>query len=189
MLYYLQMIQVGYCEVVMAKKERLVFWSGEVDAENFKVVTEEILKLWKKNRQPIRLIITSPGGSMRAALGFYDFIKDVCRIPLRTTIVGHADSSALILFVAGSQRQISANSTMVFHPMGLSDEGEELVEERIREKEKKVIRTRYGSLIAENSSGKLTLKQVLQMVDEGAFLEAQEVVEKGIAHEIVGQEE
>ena len=66
--------------------------------------------------KPIRLFITSNGGSVHQALLMYDLIQSL-RIQVHTICRGYVASAGTILSLAGKKRFITSNSYMLIHQL------------------------------------------------------------------------
>lgn len=75
---------------------------------------EKIFRDWK--REPIRLFINSLGGSVYYGLALVDIIKQ-SKTPVHTICIGSCMSMALWVWMAGQQRFIGENSTLMFHDL------------------------------------------------------------------------
>lgn len=65
---------------------------------------------------PIRLHITSYGGSVHAALSAIDCIEE-SKVPVHTIIDGYAASAATMISVCGAKRYIKKNASMLIHQL------------------------------------------------------------------------
>ena len=65
---------------------------------------------------PIRLHITSYGGSVHAALSAIDCIEE-SKVPVHTIIDGYAASAATMISVCGARRYIKKNASMLIHQL------------------------------------------------------------------------
>lgn len=75
---------------------------------------ESLLDGLKRSKTPCELIMRSHGGFMEAALWFYDEIKTL-GLNITTVADAYVDSSAIIVFLAGTTRVITPDTTMEFH--------------------------------------------------------------------------
>jgi ATP-dependent protease ClpP protease subunit len=76
----------------------------------------------KVTNKPIRLFITSNGGSVHQALMVYDLIRGL-RIPVHTICRGYVASAGTILSLAGKKRFITTNSYMLIHQLSAGSWG------------------------------------------------------------------
>lgn len=92
-----------------------LYFIGDVNEENVKKLFEQVLEIHKVGpREEIVLYITSHGGNPQLAFAFYDLVR-VKGINLTTIVLGSADSSALIILLAGQTRKASVNSLFLLH--------------------------------------------------------------------------
>lgn len=68
----------------------------------------------RKENATINLYISSVGGDIDSAIRFYDFIKG-SKAKVNTFGFGQIDSSAVLLFMAGSKRVVLKNSRLRLH--------------------------------------------------------------------------
>lgn len=74
----------------------------------------EKLILNKSNITPIKLYITSNGGTTGDAFAANDAIS-IMKVPVYTYIIGYVYSSATILFLAGKKKYATKNATFGMH--------------------------------------------------------------------------
>ena len=77
---------------------------------------EEEEKLKDYTRKPINLYISSYGGSVYDVLGAYDIIKQ-SKTKVNTYGFGKCMSAGLTLFLAGEERSVYKNTTVMFHSL------------------------------------------------------------------------
>ena len=77
---------------------------------------EEEEKLKDYTRKPINLYIRSYGGNVYDVLGAYDIIKQ-SKTKVNTYGIGMCMSAGLILFLAGEERTVYKNTTIMFHSL------------------------------------------------------------------------
>jgi len=168
--------------------ERTVHWMGGVSHANFLDVMDEIKGLMSRPLEPINLIVTSAGGPTGIAMSFYDSMRKMYRPYLRTVGSGDVDSSGVIVFLSGTERYITSNTTMLLHLAGRMFDGSRRYTVPDMEaiiKEDKLKDFQYASVIAENSDGRLTASRVLDMMAANTILTSLEAVELGIAHKVL----
>lgn len=80
--------------------------------------TQQLLQVITSNLTPdinhIYLLLNTPGGSVNLGIVIYNFLKS---LPIRLTThnIGQVDSIGNVIFVAGSERFATSNSTFLFH--------------------------------------------------------------------------
>lgn len=99
---------------------RSVYLSGPIGQETLDRLTPEILRLQASRRDPITLVIDSPGGQVRAAMALIDLLRATnqdgaprCRII--TLVTGVAASSAADLLATGDYALAYSRSLVLCH--------------------------------------------------------------------------
>ena len=159
---------------------------GEASAQ-VNAISDALRAFDSISNQPIKLIISSLGGSLLGAFALYDAIKSVDS-PVWT--FGHlCGSGAALILAAGDKghRYVYPNCfTMLHQPQIITSTtaGEDVSLREIRTKEfvrKK--NTLVGLLI--ESGVKKTPKQVRKDIDREFWLDAKETVEYGLADKVI----
>lgn len=169
-------------------RTRTLRYIGSVTRMMNERVIGQIEKMLDKNAgEEIALFITSPGGAAGVAMSFYDTVRHVLKPRLVTIGSGEVDSSGIIVFLAGMRRFVTKRTTFLFHPAGrmfgnqrytTSEMAAMLEEDRLKDKH-------YASVVAENSKGKLTVEDVLLMMEQHTVLSAEDFVAAGLADDIL----
>ena len=97
-------------------ESRHVFLYEVIDAVSSKRVCKELVALDKISKEPIVLVINSPGGNITDGFAIMDTMRAI-KAPVVTVITGVAASMAGIISVTGSPRIISSNSYWMGHEM------------------------------------------------------------------------
>lgn len=175
----------------MFSADRMVYWLGAVNQDNYEKVVEKMMKLLKEDADEwITLLITSSGGSRAVSGAFYDLMKYVFKPHLRTVGLGEVDSCAVLIFIAGEERLVAPRTTCYFHEMARSfDEKTHLRAAELREITKEVAYTQdlQARAVAECTHGKLQPKEIVHMMERETSLSAEEMVKMGIAHRILDE--
>jgi ATP-dependent protease ClpP protease subunit len=168
---------------------RTLQWIGGVNGGILSDVTEQIQSMMIENPlEAINLVVTSHGGPTGIGMSFYDTMHTVYKPHLRTIGSGDVDSSGIIVFLAGNERFVTRNTTLLLHLAGrvfdtpkrfTTPEMESIV------KEDKLKDFQYASVIADCSDGKLTVQKVLDLMANNTVLTPSEAVDLGIAHYIL----
>jgi ATP-dependent Clp protease protease subunit len=88
---------------------------GEVDFEMLKYVREALMRLLAKPIcQPLKLLISSDGGSVKEGLSIYDAIKSY-PAPTVGIVCRAADSMAAIILQACDTRRCMEHATVLIH--------------------------------------------------------------------------
>lgn len=85
---------------------------------------ESIIRFWNKvddenhvsdvNREPIKIYINTPGGSLHATLTMVDAIK-MSKTPIYTINTGTSFSGGFFIFISGHKRYSYPHATFLFH--------------------------------------------------------------------------
>lgn len=100
---------------------------GEVNSENIKPIIDWILienHVIKIKKEELTLIITSDGGFISDAFALIDVINS-SNIPIRTIGLGSIASSGLLIFLAGSNRTLTSNTSILSHQFSSGIDGKE----------------------------------------------------------------
>lgn len=105
-------------------KERRIFWIlGAVDETLYEIVQEiiecnyEDKDIPKKDRQPIRLVMASPGGSIEVEQALTSIIE-ASTTPVYCIAVGMCASAASMIYLSGHKRFATKNASFLFHQGG-----------------------------------------------------------------------
>lgn len=136
----------------------------------------------------IILLVTSAGGPSGVGMSFYDTVRTVFRPRLVTIGAGDVDSSGVILFLAGETRFITKHTTMLLHLAGRTFEDSKRLTAHDMEmmaQEDRIKDDQYAEIVSDNSHGKLTQKDVLQMMETETLLTPKDLVALGLADTIL----
>jgi len=93
---------------------RNVFLFDFIYDETTEKLIEEMLELNSISKEPINLIINSPGGVVTSAFAIID-IMEAIESPVNTIVLGDAMSASVIIASSGAKRYISKNSQFMVH--------------------------------------------------------------------------
>jgi ATP-dependent protease ClpP protease subunit len=169
---------------VLPSRARTVRYIGGVSRIANERILAKIEKLLDVDAvQEIALFITSPGGPSGSAMSFYDSVRHMLKPNLVTVGSGEVDSSGIIIFLSGYRRYVTKRTTFLFHCAGrifgaqrytAAEMAAMLAEDTLKDEH-------YASVVADNSGGKLTPEDVLQMMKEQTVLSADDFVKLGLA--------
>jgi ATP-dependent protease ClpP protease subunit len=185
------MLEASYFRVPegsMINLERTVAWFGGVNEDEMKKVFGKIVELYQKdNKEPIYLVITSGGGSTVVSFAFYDLIT-ACNINLVTICAGHADSAAIVIFLAGKERLATEHSTMEIHESEVSFSDPRRGDEVNAAKKYNDIGSRFSAEIVNRQTGGMVTAKTFHLLRRDiTILTADEMLELGIATDILKQ--
>ena len=168
-----------------AFEERIVYVQGVINEESAAEFIREIIELNRQDdKKPIKVLITSGGGSVVHGLAEYDAIIS-SKAPVWTYCIGTAYSMAAILFAAGKKRMILNNSKVMLHqplvgenPGGNASSVKSMSDSLMQTKKQLV------EIISEHTG--MTKKEVDKQIGYDHYYTAKEAVEAHLADEIVG---
>jgi len=167
-------------------KERVVFFTGDVETNMCNIMVAQLLFLEAENpEQPINMYINSGGGSVYDGLAVYDLMQYV-KCPVYTYVTGMAASMGSFIAQAGEpgHRYLLPRAiTMIHQPSSgtrgkVSDMEIDLIESLRIKKE-------MTELYVKHNSRGTTFEQFKQHMDRDKWLTAPQAVELGLADHII----
>lgn len=176
--------------VISFANERLIYLTGYVEESPIANVTAALFSLLRRDaKKPIKLIISTYGGSIYEMFGLYDAIKYVQSVgcPVHTIGLGKIMSAGVLLLACGSEghRQVGQHASIMYH-MGKSEAEGDIFEMRNSMQELERLEKTANELLAANTN--MTVEDISKMLKErhDVYLSAEEAVELGIADAILG---
>jgi len=171
----------GYKEH-MTMSHRVLFmtgpFSGETESHNL------LLALDTLSHDPIKLMITSPGGDLDSTFLFYDTMKLV-KSPI-ITIGRYCASAAAILLAAGSERYLFPHAKVMLHlPAGQM--GGDARDWDIQHQQMEKYRNKVVDILFDCGARK-GRDEILADMDRDFWLEPDEAIAYGLADEIMTDE-
>jgi len=129
--------------------------------------------------------MSSTGGGLHEGFTLHHFLKS---LPVKVTVTnaGSVESSAVIVYLGGHKRLVSANARFVFHPwtwdFGAGGRYIPVIREALHSLEADA--ARYRSLVAEATKDAKTPFDVKSSETVAKIIDAKASIEHGIAHEI-----
>jgi ATP-dependent Clp protease protease subunit len=180
-------------------KPRIVSLYGEIDEEQCSEVSFTLIALSEMGPlyqseegeeprgEPIKLLISTPGGSASDMLSVYDairMVKPLCNV--ETVGLGKVMSAGVLLLASGSKghRKIGENCRVMIHGVAAGAGGHVYSLENELE-EIKYTQDQYIKLLARETD--MTVSYIKKLINKkiNVYLTAQEAVELGIADEVV----
>ena len=159
-------------------KRKTIRFLSEVNQGSSHALISTVENLLNQGENKIRLLLSSPGGSVYHGLSIYNFLKGV-PIELETFNFGNIDSIALMIYCAGEKRYCSPNSRFLIHGINQNFyEKVSLEEKKLKELIQALSKDRenISKIIAKNCN--LSEEEIEQIMLEGKTYNAQEA--KGI---------
>ncbi len=169
---------VGYREH-LTQAHRILFLSGVLTGE-----TEShnlLMALDSLSHDPIRFVITSPGGDLDAAFLFYDTIK-LIKSPVET-LGRYCASAAAMLLAAGSKRYLMPHAKLLLHlPAGQA--GGDARDWEIQHREMEKYKNKVVDILID-CGAKKSHEEILADMDRDFWLEPDEAIAYGLADKIM----
>ena len=168
---------------------RKVFLCGEIDSESVDLVVKQLLFLESLDeREPVRLIINSPGGEVLAGLYLYDQLKGM-KVPIDIYCAEMAASMAAIILAAGRKghRFILKHSKVMIHEplISSSSGGISGSASSIAKSAESIMQTKRDLVkLLAHDTGK-SEKEIEKAVSYDNFMTAEEAVRFGICDAVV----
>lgn len=167
-------------------KERVVFFSGDVETNMCNIMVAQLLFLEADNpEQPIHMYIHSGGGSVYAGLAVYDVMQYI-RSPVYTYVTGMAASMGSFISQAGEpgHRYILPRATTMIHQPSSGSKGK-ISDIEIDFHESMRLKTEMTELYVKHNSKGVTFEKFIELMDRDKWLTAPQAVELGLADMIV----
>ena len=169
-------------------KERVVFFTGEVEANMCNIAVAQLLFLEAENPdQPINIYVNSPGGSVYDGLAVYDVMQYI-KCPVATYVTGMAASMGSFIAQAGTpgMRYLLPRSVTMIHQPSSGTRGK-VSDMEIDLKESLRIKKEMTELYVKHNSRGTTYEEFERLMDRDRWLTAQEALNLGLADHIVAK--
>ncbi len=165
-------------------KDRIIFFSGEVDDASASVIVAQLLFLESEDPdKDIMLYINSPGGSITAGMAIYDTMQYI-KCDVSTICVGMAASMGAFLLSAGAKgkRLALPNSEIMIHqPLG-GMEGQ-ATDIKIRADRMLRMKETLNKILSENTGQ--SLEKIYADTERDNFMTAEQALEYGLIDKII----
>ena len=164
-------------------KTRTVLIAGSVDPEMAERVMAQLLVLDADSHDPIRVMITTPGGAIYPGYAIYDTLQYV-ESPVYTIGAGWVASMGVpILLGAPKQNRLALPNTrfLIHQPAGGA--GGQLQDIRIQAQEILRVREQINEMIARETGQ--TAEKIKKDSDRDFWMSAEEALEYGLISRIV----
>ena len=164
-------------------KARTILLTGGIDFKAARRVSERLLALASDSKDPILLVLSSPGGHVESGDMIHDMIKFV-DAPVRVLGSGWVASAGALIYSAAKKenRYALPNTRFLLHePRG--GVGGQATDVEIQAREIIKMRERLNNIFAK-ATGK-TLEQIKKDTDRDFWMSAEEAVKYGLVGKIV----
>ena len=169
------------------RSRTLRYIGGVTRVQNERILARMEKLIDRDETEAIGLFVTSPGGATGSAMSFYDTVRHILKPNLVTIGSGEVDSSGFIIFLSGGRRYISARTTGLLHSCGrvfgnqrytTAEMSAMLAEDTLKDQQ-------YATVLADNSRGRLSVQDVLLMMQRNTVLSAEDFIRFGLADDIL----
>jgi len=167
-------------------KERVVFFTGEVETMMCNVMIAQLLFLEAENPEmPINMYINSPGGSVYDGLGVYDVMQYI-KCPVYTYVTGMAASMGSFIAQAGAagHRYLLPRAITMIHQPSSGTRGK-VSDMEIDLIESLRIKREMTELYVKHNSRGIKYDRFVELMDRDKWLTAPQALELGLADQIV----
>ena len=168
-------------EHLFASRTVLVF--GEVNSRLAESVTAQLLALAAQSRDPIRMLINSPGGHVEAGDTIHDVVRFV-EAPVRMVATGWCASAGALIFAAAKRedRLTLPNTRFLLHqPLG--GVGGPASDVEIEARQILLMRERLNRIFAD-ATGQ-PLEKISRDTERNHWMTAQEALDYGLVGRIL----
>lgn len=167
-------------------KERVIFFSGEVEEHMCNIAIAQLLFLEAENPDaPISMYIKSPGGSVYDGMGVYDVMQYI-KSPVHTYVTGWAASMGSFIAQAGEpgHRYLLPRAVTMIHQPSSGTRGK-VSDMEIDLMESLRIKKEMTELYVKHNSKGTTYEKFVDLLDRDRWLSAPQALELGLADHIV----
>lgn len=167
-------------------KERVVFFTGEVETNMCNIMVAQLLFLEAENpEQPISMYINSPGGSVYDGMAVFDLMQYI-KCPVHTYVTGMAASMGSFIAQAGEpgHRYLLPHAITMIHQPSSGTRGK-VSDMEIDLLEGLRIKKEMTDLYVKHNSRGTTFEQFTQLLDRDKWLTAPQAIELGLADRII----
>lgn len=169
-------------------KERVLFFTGDVETNMCNVMVAQLLFLESENsEQPISMYINSGGGSVYAGMAVYDVMQYI-KCPVHTYVTGMAASMGSFIAQAGEpgHRYVMPHSITMIHQPSSGTRGK--VSDMVIDLEESLrIKKEMTELYVQHNSKGTSYERFAELMDRDRWLPAPMAVELGLADQIVSK--
>jgi ATP-dependent Clp protease protease subunit len=166
-------------------KARTVLVNGDVDQELGQKVISQLIVLDAESHDPIRVIITSPGGHVDSGYAIHDVMRFI-ESPVITIGAGWVASIAVPIFFGapkGHRYSLEGTRFLIHQPSGGA--GGQAADIRIEAQEIIKIRKRINELIAKETGQ--TVEKVAKDSERNFWMSAEEAKAYGLVDKIIAK--
>ena len=137
-----------------------------------------------ENRDPIKFVLNSPGGTVYDGMGIVDAIENSVT-PIHMYIHGQAMSMGFAIATCGDYRCATKRTTFMYHEMSWNTAQEKMKYHEQELKEGKRLWKVYDDIIVENTEVQLKSLQSVRKEQKEWYITAEQALALGIIDEIL----
>lgn len=180
-------INIWTIETELYNRNRMIYIDDEIDESLSMAVIKQIKYLSLVSNEPIKLVISSPGGDVDYGLAIIDEIMN-CGCRVEAVAIGRVASMAALIFAMCSNRQMYKHSTILIHnPFLLS--GAKGTVENVKQQAEHLIDIQNLQAEMLSKACKQTKDKMLEICNKDQFMSAEEALKLGLCDEIIGGKE
>lgn len=172
-------------ELNALRRERNIFLFGAVTDElAFSVAM--LLRAYERENpsKPIRIIIDSKGGSVKAGWVIVDAMG-ICKSPIETVCYGEAASIASVIFAKGDRRYMLKHSTLMIHQPWADGPCYPIKESELRNMAEDLTATRREIEEALSECSALSISEIHELTDTDFRISSKKAVSMGFCDAIL----
>lgn len=170
---------------IMMVQDRIVFLSGDVTEHTITNVQAQLISLANISSAPIKLIVSTYGGSVDEMFSLYDTLK-LIKTPVYTVALGKVMSAGVLLLAAGDKghRTIGRHARIMIHPVSGGSGGTVFQLENDSKENIRLHNLMVNALISETKMKKAEIEKIMK-IGYDYYITADEAVRLGIVDSIV----
>lgn len=164
--------------------DRVILYNDIINKSVIERIVLPLTSLVGKSKQPIKLLINSPGGSVEDGQMVVDAIISA-RVPVVTVALGQAMSAAFDIFLAGDRRVVYPNTILMMHSGSSRFETQTLPQLNQEADLHRQYFERWSTWYASRTN--LSKQRWLEMLSTGLnyYMFPEEALKNGVIHEII----
>ena len=174
-----------------SNKQSRIITLGEITNENICNAIEAIYEVNNEDkskeadkREPIKLILNSPGGEVYDGIGIVDVIEQSLT-PIHIYVHGQAQSMGFAIATCGHYRYASKRTTFMYHEIAWETHSEKLQFHEQEVKEGRRLWQLYDNIITTNTNIPIKTLELVRKQQKEWYMSAQEALKWGIIDEIL----
>jgi len=163
---------------------RIIFLSGEVNADKMDTIVAQMLFLESLNHEPINLLINSGGGECYSGLELVSVMRYI-QSPVYTTVLGLAASMGAVIASSGEKghRKAFQYSRFMVHQPSSGVGYSTFRDQQIHLKEMESLKYDLYEVLSQNSG--LSIEDIERLCDRDNWMKPQEAIQYAFLDEII----